>query len=511
VNPSVSACGCRFTVEDGGVDAEPLPLDDLAAHAHDTHVVVVGGGIGGLVAALACAKVGIRVTVLEESGRLGGAIRTAEIGGVRADLGAEGYATRGGAVRALVDELGLTEAVVPTAPRAEWIAGLPGGPVPFPEATVRGIPENPWEESVRRVIGRSGTWRAYLDRLRPPLTIGQERSLGRLVRTRMGDLVLDRLVAPLSLGGFSIHPDDVDVELVAPGLNAALTRTGSLAGAVMQLRADRGPQPAGDGLEGIEGGMSGIVDALRERLRTLGADVRLDSRVDALERRADGRWHAVVAGEQAETAADEDAGIDVADAVILATGARDAHRLLAGFVPALEPTPVIDLEVVTLVVESPELAAAPIRTAVYPITGTAVAASVTDSTARWPWMRAAQTRVLKVTFGGPGVPPATASLDDQAATALALAEASALVGVPLAPAALRGSQRSRWAQPPPASALGRRERAEAARAEIHAIPGLAVVGAWVAGTGLAQVVPDAIAEAERVRRQALWGSAGERP
>jgi protoporphyrinogen/coproporphyrinogen III oxidase len=83
--------------------------------------------------------------------------------------------------------------------------------------------------------------------------------------------------------------------------------------------------------------------------------------------------------------------------------------------------------------------------------------------------------------------------------------------VPLAPAALRGSQRSRWAQPPPVSALGRRERAEAARAEIHAIPGLAVVGAWVAGTGLAQVVPDAIAEAERVRRQALWGSAGERP
>lgn len=508
MNPSVSACRWRLTVEDGGVDAEPLPLDSLAAHAHDTHVIVIGGGIGGLVAALACAKVGIRVTVLEESGRLGGAIRTIEIGGVRADLGAEGYATRGGAVRALVDELGMTEAVVPTSPRAEWLAGLPGGPVPFPEATVRGIPENPWEESVRRVIGRSGTWRAYLDRLRPPLTIGQERSLGRLVRTRMGDLVLDRLVAPLSLGGFAIHPDDVDVELVAPGLNAALTRTGSLAGAVMQLRADRGPRPAGDGLEGIEGGMIRIVDALDERLRTLGADVRLDSRVDALERRADGRWHAVLPG---ETAAEEDAGIDVADAVILATGAQDAHRLLAGFVPALEQTPVTDLEVVTLVVESAELAAAPVLTAVYPIPGSAVAASVTDSTARWPWMRDTQTHVLKVTFGGPGVPPATASLDDQAAAALALTEASALLGVPLAPAALRGSQRSRWAQPPPVSALGRRERAEAARAAIHEVPGLAVVGAWVAGTGLAQVVPDAVAEAERVRRQALWGSADERP
>ena len=90
---------------------------------------------------------------------------------------------------------------------------------------------------VRRIIGWRGTWRAYLDRLRPPLTIGQERSLGRLVRTRMGEPVLDRMVAPLSLGAFSIHPDDVDVEIVAPGLNAALTRTGTLAGAVTQVRA----------------------------------------------------------------------------------------------------------------------------------------------------------------------------------------------------------------------------------------------------------------------------------
>ncbi len=489
---------------------EPTPLDDLAAHAHETHVVVVGGGIGGLVAGLACAKVGIRVTVLEASDRLGGAVRTLDLAGVRVDIGAEGYATRGGAVRGLVDELDLTDAVVPTAPRAEWISGLPGGAAPVPEATVRGIPQNPWEESIRRVIGRRGTWRAHLDRLRPPLTIGQERSLGRLVRTRMGQLVLDRLVAPLSLGGFSIHPDDVDVELVAPGLNAALTRTGSLAGAVTQLRADRGSKPAGDGLEGIDGGMSRIVDALDDRLRTLGAEVRLNISVEALERRDDGRWTAVAAATGPLDTSDE---VDAADAVILASGADEAHRLLAAIIPALERTPVTALEVVTLVVESSALADAPPRTAVYPVPGTAVAASVTDSTARWPWMRQVaqpRTRVLKVTFGGPGTLPATAALDDRAAAALALAEASALLEVPLEAAQLRGAHRGRWSQPPPVSALGHADAADAARSEIHTIPGLAVVGAWVAGTGLAQVVPDAIAEGERVRRHALWGDADER-
>jgi len=485
---------------------EPTPLDDLAAHAHETHVVVVGGGIGGLVAALACAKVGIRVTVLEASDRLGGGVCTVDVAGLRVDIGAEGYATRGGAVRGLVDELDLTDAVVPTAPRAEWISGLPGGAAPVPEATVRGIPENPWEASVRRLIGRRGTWRAYLDRLRPPLTIGQERSLGRLVRTRMGELVLDRVVAPLSLGGFSIHPDDVDVELVAPGLNAALTRTGSLAGAVMQLRADRGPKPAGDGLEGIDGGMTRLVDALHDRLHTLGAEVRLNNAVDALERRDDGRWSVLLAAAEAHE-------IDIADAVILAAGADEARRLLAAVVPALERTPVTALEVVTLVVESKALADAPVRTAVYPVPGTAVAASVTDSTARWPWMRQEtdrRTHVLKVAFGGPGAEPATAALDDSAAAALALAEAAALLEVPLEAAQLRGSHRARWSQPPPVSALGHAEAADAARSAIHSIPGLAVVGAWISGTGLAQVVPDAIAEAERVRRHALWGDTDQR-
>ncbi len=508
----------------------PETLGDLAAHAHETHVVVVGGGIGGLVAALTCAKIGIRVTVVEASDRLGGALCTTEVGGVRVDLGAEGYAARGGVVRALVEELGLADAVVTADPRAEWIAGLPGGSVALPAETIRGIPENPWDERVRRIIGWRGTWRAYLDRLRPPLTIGQERSLGRLVRTRMGELVLDRMVAPLSLGAFSIHPDDVDVEIVAPGLSAALTRTGTLSGAVTQMRA-AALGAAGEGLEGIDGGMSRLVDALRDRLLALGGKLLVGFPVSAIEARADGRWSVVVdadghgrdvpdAAAVADAAAitetaDSDAAtvIEPADAVIVAAGAAETHRLLVRAVPSLEPLPDTAIEVVTLVVSSPELSAAPIRTAVYPVPGRHRAASVTDTTARWAWVRreaGEDIHVLKVTFGGPGSSPATAGLDDRAAAALALAEASALLDVPLPADRVRGSHRARYAQPPPVSALGHREAADAARASIHAVPGFAITGASVAGTGIAQIVPDAIAEAERVRRAALWG-ATERP
>ncbi len=35
-------------------------IEDIVAHAQESRIVVIGGGMGGLVAALECAKVGCR-------------------------------------------------------------------------------------------------------------------------------------------------------------------------------------------------------------------------------------------------------------------------------------------------------------------------------------------------------------------------------------------------------------------------------------------------------------------
>ena len=61
-------------------------------------VVVIGGGVAGLVAALECAKVGLQVTVLERREELGGCVGRIELDGLTLDSGAESFATRGGAV-----------------------------------------------------------------------------------------------------------------------------------------------------------------------------------------------------------------------------------------------------------------------------------------------------------------------------------------------------------------------------------------------------------------------------
>jgi oxygen-dependent protoporphyrinogen oxidase len=59
-------------------------------------------------------------------------------------------------------------------------------------------------------------------------------------------------------------------------------------------------------------------------------------------------------------------------------------------------------------------------------------------------------------------------------------------------------------QSQPTSLIGATERRAAVREAVRNTPRLAVVGAWLAGTGLAQVVPDAAEEADRLRSQLLW-------
>lgn len=485
------------------------PFQELVDNARETRVVVIGGGIAGLVAAWECAKVGMAVTLVEASDRLGGTIDFARIAGLDLEIGVTCWSTRGGAVRRLVDEVLPGAGVVRPRDEREWIAGLPNGAAaPLPTEQVLGIPANPWDESVRAVIGWGGTWRAYLDRLRPPLTIGAQRNLGRLVRGRMGDAVHDRLVAPLTADRFGLDPDEVDVEIAAPGLSTALTRTGSLSGAVAELRVGR---PTGAAVEGLDGGMPRLVAALADRLADRGVDIHTGTLAATLGRSGEG-WTIALASPTSLHAHDEAPRELHADAVVVATDEVSARSLFASALGApgwADVSPAgIDREVVTLVVDAPELDGAPRGAHVHAVPGALGATGLVHETARWEWLAreaGAGRHVLRVAFGGPRRAPATAALSDADAAALAAAEASALLGVPLDEDRIAGAHREAYTLTPPASALGHRDRTAEVRSVIESAGTIAAVGAWLSGSGLAQVVADAQEEADRLRRRVLWG------
>jgi oxygen-dependent protoporphyrinogen oxidase len=463
---------------------------DLVAHARDTRVVVVGGGIAGAVAALECARVGMSVTLLEAEGALGGTLRPVDLAGVAVDAHVDGFAPGTPELSALLADLELDGDVVGLDEPPMWISGLPGrtGTVRVAADSVLGIPANPWDAEVRRVIGWGGAWRAYVDRLRPPLTIGRERNLGALVRTRMGDAVCDRLVAPVTRATLGLEPHEVDTDLAAPGINAALTTTGSLAGAAASL-AGAAPLRAT-----LAGGLHRLPIALAERLEQFDVDVRTGARATGLAR-ADDAW--VVAARQL----DEQISL-TADAVVLAIAGPAARHLLTGIVTLPEAPVDREVDVVLLRLRGTAAGAVGRRGVVAPVTGDTW--RVVDLAAFSPAVADLSDDELIVRVEGPATDGA-----EESVVAVALAAASTAFGAELGDRHLLGVARTRVTRHP-AAQRDRLERAQAVRRDLHELPTLAATGAWLSGDGLERVVADAVAEADRLRSRVLWGEGSGR-
>ena len=320
-----------------------------------SRVVIVGGGIAGLVTARDLAVGGASVLVLEASETLGGKVARHTVGGIELDAGAESFATRRDLVRSFADGLGLGADIAQPNPVGAWLQPATSAAVPMPKSGLLGIPSVPMAEDVIRVIGLRAAMRAQLDSL-----LGyrgaRERTLGGLVRKRMGAAVLEQLVAPVTMGVHSRHPDDLDLDVVAPGLRAALLSTVSLAHAVQRLRSSA---PAGSAVAGIDGGIYRLVETLAARLDAIGVEVRTGARVIAVK--AD--------------------GVTLEDGEVI-----EAERVVLACVPQEQEAAGIVLA--TLVVRAPELDGAPRGTGLLVAPGAhgIRAKALTHATAKWPWL-----------------------------------------------------------------------------------------------------------------------------
>jgi oxygen-dependent protoporphyrinogen oxidase len=398
--------------------------------------IVVGGGVAGLVFGRDLLAAGWSVTIIEAGDRLGGKVARHTLADIPLDAGAESFANRRGTVAGLAAELGLTV----VAPRSEgaWLKPAVGNPMPLPATSFLGIPGTPLASDVIGVVGLPGALRAQMDGLMLGQVAAKEKTLGRMVRRRMGNAVLERLVAPIVTGIHSKHPDELEVDVVAPGLRAALLRTGSLAHAVRSLRE---ASPAGSAVSGIDGGIQRIVERLELDFERRGGKVLFDSRVEAAD----------------------------AASVTLADGTRLTADHVALATPLDAPAEAT-IALATLVVDAPELDSAPRGTGLLVAAGTPDigAKALTHATAKWPWLAASvpeHRHVVRLSYSA-----ATATREQ------ALTDAQALLGVRLPDTAVLGFDVVAWpAVPPPPTP----------------VEGVILVGESVAGTGLAAVIAHA--------------------
>jgi len=459
--------------------------------------VVVGAGVAGLVAARELARAGLRTLVLDERDAPGGAVRGHDVAGLRLDAGADSYATRNGSVAALLTELGMADDVVAPEPRGAW-THLTSGDGPLPRTGLLGVPAYPLAPDVRRTLGTAGALRAALDLVLPARVGADASTLGALVRARMGDAVVTRLVHPVVGGVHAADPDDLAVDAAAPGLREALAASGgSLARAVRRLRASA---PAGTAVEGVAGGVHRLVDALVADITAHGGVLLTRTRAESVTRTADGT---LALGTQ-----------DVHDPPRPSRDLRTQRLVVAtpgaaGLLDGLDGADLRDVRLddgapvtlVTLVLDEPALDAAPRGTGVLVGPGAVDvrAKALTHASAKWRWVAQAAgpgRHVVRLSYGRAGgepVPDALPTGDEL--VDLALRDAATLLGVPLGRDVLRGSAVVRWTQSLPRASAAHRAAVAAVRKAADPMPGVAVCGAWAAGNGLASVVPDARAVA----------------
>lgn len=482
--------------------------------------LVVGGGIAGLVAAHRLSAAGWDVTLAEATSVLGGAVSprfldvpshgetgAPETQTLELDGGAESFAVRGAAVRALVEELGLGEKIVAPEPLGSWLHG-PAGPVRAPRLGIVGIPGDLDAEDLAAALTPAGLERARqdaeapMDRWAAALAAGEPVTVAQVVADRLGDEVLERLVAPVVAGVHSADPAVVELERVAPGLLAAAVEHGGLAAGVAALRSTGTP---GSLVAGLDGGMVRLTGRLVDALREDGATVLRGVRVAALSRvPATGGWWAQISDRDDEVVR----GLDV-DRVVLAVDGVTAWDLLAPLsAEALDPDagPALGegIALATLVVEAAGLDDAPRGTGVLVGAGTDVAAkALTHATAKWAWLREVVARpqqdgvarhphrhVLRLSYGRQGGAPEALGhrSADEELLAQALVDTATLTGVPLAEEDVVARTVTRWRRSIPPQAGPDRAKADMLIDWARDVPGLDLVGSWVHGTGLAAVV-----------------------
>ncbi|MCT1367512.1 protoporphyrinogen oxidase [Kocuria sp. HSID16901] len=485
-----------------GSSPEPEPKVHQPLRTART-ALVVGGGVSGLLAARELAERGLRVVVTEARDHFGGAVGAHQVAGIVLDSGAESYATRNGSVENLISDLGLTDLRTTPDEYGSWLY-LPNGPTRMPSSGILGIPANPQDPELRGTLTTMGRRRASMDRHLPPTVGTHQRTLGGLVRARMGQQIVDRLVAPVTMGIHSTHPDELDVDTVAPGLREGIKTYGSLGASAAVLRSNA---PAGTQVGSLVGGMNQLSEALVQDLTKRG--VRLFAGCDVIAIDRDEVTQSWIAIRRQEGSAGKRAGL-TADVLVLATDGPTAVRLLgphldSDLLPDVRRGPEIAL--VTLVVDAPVLNTPPRGTGV--LVSDQVrnvrAKALTHASAKWRWIaeRVGENRhVLRLSYGrghtSEGQSITELTLSDEQLMSLALHDASRIMGTSLGRKHLIDADVVRWKSAMPKVSIGHKEKVTSFRKSLSTLNRVAAVGAWLSGTGLASLVPDTRAAIEEL-------------
>jgi oxygen-dependent protoporphyrinogen oxidase len=442
-------------------------------------VAVVGGGIAGLSAAYELEQRGLRVRLLEASGRLGGVIRTERADGWVIDAGPDALLAQKPAAVQLCGELGIGDRLISTQhPRTAYVL-RDGRLRPLVEGSFLGFPVGVGALARSSLFSWPAKFRMACEVV-VPASSGGDESIASFTRRRFGKEALDYLGEPLLAGIHAGDAERLSMEALFPRLVEAERRVGSVLRSLRTLKMTPSPKGA---FVSLPGGLGELVDTLCSALRP--GTVRLSSTVTAVRRA--GEFSVDVQGASVR-----------ARAVIACVPAYAA----AGMLRAID-TPLAALCDTVPYASTATVAFGYRRQQVrHPLDGTGFVVprvernpliASTWVSSKWPG-RAPDGHVLLRGFLGGGRDPDRLDLSDDDLVRLAQGALADTLGIEGDPVLTR---LSRYPRQSPQYEVGHLKRVASMEARLSAVPGLFLAGSGFRAIGIPDCIADGRAAAAR--------------
>ncbi|HTX13950.1 MAG TPA: protoporphyrinogen oxidase [Candidatus Baltobacteraceae bacterium] len=456
--------------------------------SNSTNTVVVGGGISGLACAYRLKKLGVPVTLLEASPRVGGLIDTVEKNGLLFESGPQSFQGTE-TLLGLIHDLGLDDDLC----RAD-----PGAPrYVLRQGRLRKVPMSPQAVLVTSLLSPGTRWKIASEpfkRTQPP---SEDESVADFVRRKFGHEILEYLVSPFVSGVYAGDPEKLSLRAAFPSLEEWERQYGSvLRGAIKSRSAGSGATTARKGPPPLCSFRRGLNTLMAAMGANLGEDARTGACVSAVNRSGSvgdaGYEVRVTRGGREETM--------VAQGVVMATPAYAASHLVGSvslsLASVLSGIAYASLAVVGTAYHKKQAGAA------LDGFGVLIPRSEKYRTLGIVWNsslfggRAPEEQMVLTSFVGGATDPEIVTKTENEIIAIVQDEHAKILGITGAPIAAAVWKHEKAL---PQYNLGHGHAVEAIRQAERSLPGLYFVGNYLEGPSIGKCVEDGFATADAIQ------------
>lgn len=460
------------------------------------HIVIIGGGISGLAAAHRLTELSsqsnqrIKITLLEAGPRPGGVIQTVECDGYLVECGPDSFISEKPEAVALAKRLGVESQLIETNSQFRRSFIVRNGKLsPIPEGFQLLAPTRLWPFVKSDIFSLPGKIRMAADLLLPRRQRNgvDDESLANFVRRRLGREALVRMAQPMVGGIYTADPERLSLKATLPRfLEMERDHRSVILG---MIRRGRSTAQNNSGVSGaryslflsFDRGMQVLVDALVRRLQEEGIEIRLNTKVESINKERS--WNIRTASEE----------VIPADALCLALPSQIAASLIGSTSVKLEQS----LRQITYASTATINLGYRRKDIKHPLDGFGFVVpfaekrslmACTFSSVKFAG-RAPETQVLLRAFVGGALQPEMFTLDENETIARVKADLSELLGIKNEPLFVKVA---RWPESMPQYEVGHTDRIAEIERGVRSLGNFALSGNAYSGVG----IPDCIRSGE---------------